>query len=90
MSFVVFLAKLRVASVFPGGSTVKNPPANIEDVCLIPGSGGLPWKRKCNPLQYSCLGNPMDRGAWWTTVHGVPKKLDLITKKQQKFLYWRA
>ena len=36
----------------------------------------IPWRRKWQPTQYSCLGNPMDRGAWWATVHGVAKELD--------------
>ena len=54
----------------------KNPPANagdIRDVAWIPGSGRSPGGGHGNPLQYSCLGNPMDRGALWTTVHGVAK-----------------
>ena len=61
---------------FPGGVVVKNPPANAGDAGvtgLIPGSGRLPGGGNGNPLQYSCLENPMDRGAWWTIVHGVPK-----------------
>ena len=58
---------------FPGGSTVKNPPANAGDVGLIPGSGRSPGEGDGNPLQNSCLGNPMDRGAWLATVHGVAK-----------------
>ena len=55
---------------------VKNPPANAgdaRDVCSIPGSGKSPGERNDNPLQYSCLGNPMDRGAWWATVRRVTK-----------------
>ena len=58
---------------------VKNPPANVEDirdVGLIPGSGRSPQEGNGNPLQYSCLGNPMDREASWATVHGVTKELD--------------
>ena len=47
----------------------KNLPANAENMSLIPGSG----RSLGNPLQYSCLGNPIDRGAWWTRVHGVAK-----------------
>ena len=58
---------------FPGGSTVKNPPANAGDMGSIPGSGRSPGGGNDNPLQYSCLGNPMDRGAWLATVHGVAK-----------------
>ena len=55
---------------------VKNPPANAEDVrdaSLIPGSGRFPGEGNGSPLQYSCLENPMDRGAWWATVHRVAK-----------------
>ena len=59
--------------VFPGGSAVKNPPANAGDVGLIPGLGKPPGEGNGNPRQCSCLGNPMDRGAWWNTVHGVTK-----------------
>ena len=52
---------------------VKNPPANAGDEGSIPGLGRSPGVGKDNPLQYSYLGNPMDRGAWWATVHGVTK-----------------
>ena len=62
---------------FLGASVVKNPPANAEDAGLIPGSGKSSGERNGNSLQYSCLGNPMDRGVWWTTVHGVTKELDM-------------
>ena len=58
------------------GAVVKNLPADAgdtRDVGLIPGSGRAPGGGNGNPLQYSCLGNPMDRGAWWATVHGVLK-----------------
>ena len=63
---------------FPGGSVVKKkkPPANAAaagDVGSIPGSGRSLEKTNSNPLQYSCLENPMDRGAWRATVHGVTK-----------------
>ena len=58
---------------FFGGSVVKEPPANAGDTGSIPKLGGSPGVGNGNPLQYSCLGNPMDRGAWWTTVHGVAK-----------------
>ena len=61
---------------FPGGSVVKkNPPANAEDVGSIPGSWRSPGEGNGNPLQYSCLGNPMDRGTWLAPVHGVAKEL---------------
>ena len=62
---------------FPGGSVVKNLPANAGDVGSIPGSGRSPGEGNGNPLQYSCLENPMDRGAWQATVHGVAKELDM-------------
>ena len=61
---------------FPGGTVVKNLPANAGGVRvagLIPGSGRSPVGGHGNPLQYPCLGNPMDRGAWSITVHGVAK-----------------
>ena len=54
----------------------KNLPANAGDRGLIPGSGRSPGGGNGNPLQYSCLENSMDRGAWWATVHGVAKELD--------------
>ena len=56
---------------FPGGVVVKNPPANAGDMGLIPGLGRSPGRENGNPLQYSYLGNPMDRRAWRATVHGV-------------------
>ena len=59
-----------------GGSVVKNLPANAGDMSLIPGSGRSPGEGNGNPPQYSCLRNPMDRGAWGATVHEVAKELD--------------
>ena len=56
---------------FPGGAVVKNLAANARDtrdIGLIPGSGRSPGEGNGNPLQYSCLENPTDRGAWWATV----------------------
>ena len=58
---------------FPGGSVVKKPPANARDMGSIPVSGRSSGKGNDNPLQYASLGNPMDRGAWWATGHGVTK-----------------
>ena len=58
---------------FPGRSAVKNLPTNVGDVGSVPGSGRSPGKGNGNLLQYSCLGNPMDRGAWRATAHGVTK-----------------
>ena len=58
---------------FPGGSDGKASAYNVGDLGSIPGSGRSPGEGNDNPLQYSCLKNPMDRGAWWATVHGVAK-----------------
>ena len=55
---------------FPGGSVVKNSPTNAGDTGSISGLGRFPGEGNGNPLQDSCLGNPMDRGAWQATVHG--------------------
>ena len=60
---------------FPGGSVVKNPPANAGDVGLMPGSGISPGEGNSTPLYYSCLENPMDRKLWWATVHGVAQSI---------------
>ena len=67
---------------FSHGSVVKNLPANAEDASSIPGSGRLPGEGNGNPIQYSCLGNPMGRVTWWATVHGVAKELDTISCKR--------
>jgi len=58
---------------FPGGSVGKEFACNVGDLGSIPGSGRSPAERNGNPLQYSCLENSKDRGAWWATVHGVTK-----------------
>ena len=58
---------------FPGGSEVKASACNAEDLGLILESGRSPGEGNGNPLQYSCLENPMDGGAWWATVHRVTK-----------------
>ena len=63
---------------FPGGSVVKNLPANTGDVGSIPGTGRSPEVGNGSVLQYSCLGNPVDRGVWQATVHGLTK--DSMTK----------
>ena len=61
---------------FLGGSVVKNLPANAGDIGSVPGSGRSPGGGNGNPLQYSYLGNPMDRGTWWAAVRGVAKELN--------------
>ena len=58
---------------FPGGSDGKQSASGEGDVGSIPGSGRSSGEENGNPLQYSCLENPMDRGAWQATVHGVTK-----------------
>ena len=58
---------------FPGGSDGAEPDCNMGDPGSILGSGRSPGEGNGSPLQYSCLENPMDRGAWWATVHGVTK-----------------
>ena len=63
--------------VFPGGSVVKNTSANAGDMGSIPGLRRSFVAENDNPLQYSCLGNPMDRGAWQAIVHGVTKDLSI-------------
>ena len=62
---------------FLGGSVVKNPPANAGDVGLIPGLGRSLGKGNGNPVQNYCLGNPIDRGAWWAIVYRVAKESDM-------------
>ena len=70
---------------FLHGSAVKNPPANAGDSDSISVSGRSLREGNGNPFQYSCLGNPIDRGVLWDTIHGVTKRVrhDLLTKQQQ-------
>ena len=68
---------------FTGGSVIKNPPANAGDTGSIPGSGRYPGEENGNPLQYSCLGNPTDRGDLWAIVHRVEKELDIEKKRER-------
>ena len=65
---------------FPGGSVVKDPPANVGDAGLIPGWGRSPGEGNGNPLHYACLRNPMDRGAWWVTQSTGCKESDATEK----------
>ena len=68
---------------------VKNPPANARnsgDVGSVPGSGRSPGEGNDNPLQYSCMVNPIDRGAWWATVQGLSKsRIRLSTHTLKKY-----
>ena len=75
---ILFLPESEV-SAFQGALVVKNLPANaghVRDVGSIPGSGRSSGRGHGNPLQYSCLENPMGRGAWQATVHGVTEESD--------------
>ena len=72
---------------FAGGSVVKNPPANAGDLGSIPGLGRSPGEGNGNPLQYSCLGHPMDRGAWWYTVYGVKKNKNDWARMHYKYYH---
>ena len=63
-------------SGFPAGSVVNNPLANTGGKGSIPGLGRSPGEGNSNSLQYSFLGNPVDRGDWWATVHGITKESD--------------
>ena len=69
---------LRLTS-FPGGSLVKNPPANAGELGVISGLGISPGGGNGNPFQYSRLGNPINRGAWRATVDGVKKSLTQLS-----------
>ena len=90
-----FLAMAKISFLiyfldFPGGSVVKNLPASAGDagdLGLILGSGRSPGVGNGNPLQYSCLGNRMDRGAWQAAVHGVTKESD-TTEPLNTYVYF--
>ena len=72
---------------FPGGTVVKNLPANAGDtgdIGLIPELGRSPGEGNGNPLQYSCLENSMNRRAWWTTVHGIKNSWTLLNTHTHK------
>ena len=69
---------------FPGGSVGKETACNVGDPCLIPGLGRSPGEGHGNPLQHSCLENPMDRGAWWAVVHGMAKSRTRLSEKKRK------
>ena len=72
---------------FQGSLVVENLPASAGDAGLIPGSGRSPREGNGNPFQYYCLGNPMNRGAWWAIVHGVIRvRCDLATKQYINYL----
>ena len=72
---------------FPGGSVVKNLPSNAGHVGLISGSGKSHGEGNGNSLQYSCLGYPMNRGAWWAIVHGVAE-LDMTKQQNNNNIFY--
>ena len=77
---------------FPGGSDGKASACNVGDLGSIPGLGRSPGEGNGNPLQYSCLENPMDGEAWWATVHGVAKSQtrlsDFTSLHFSTFIFW--
>ena len=73
----------KVFIIFTYDSAVKNLPTSEGDEVLIPESGRSLGEGNSNPLQYSCLGNPMGRRTWRASVHGVIKRHNLVTKQQQ-------
>ena len=75
-----WIASSQLAISFPGGSVAKNLPANVRDAFSIPGSGRCPGRGTGNPLQYSCLENSMERGAWQATVHVITKSRTQLTE----------
>ena len=74
----------RIVRSLPGSSVVKNLPASAGDMGSIPASGRAHGEGNGNPFQYSRLGNLMDRRAWWATVHGITKELDIATGNKSK------
>ena len=70
-----------------GDTAAKNLPANAGDTVLIPGLGRFPGEGNGNPLQYSCLENPKDRGAWWAIVHGVAKSQTQLNNNCITFVF---
>ena len=69
-------ASFGVFMVTPGGSEVKASARNVGDLGSIPGSGRSPGEGTDNPLQYSCLENPRDGGAWWAAIYGIRVRHD--------------
>ena len=80
-SLSLFTNSSTVSKGFPGGSEVKASACNVGDLGSIPGSGRSPGEGNGNPVQYSCLENPVDGGAWWATVHGVAKSRSDTTEQ---------
>ena len=75
---------------FPGGSDGKGSPCNVGDLGSIPALGRSPGEGNGNPLQYSCLENPMEGGAWWATVHGVAKSRTQLSNIPKIYIVFKA
>ena len=86
MMSLLFNILSRFVMGFPGGSEVKVSAWNAGDPGSIPGSGRSPGEGNGNPLQYSCLENPMEGGAWWAAVHGVAKSQSFSLKITGEFV----
>ena len=71
------ISPILISKGFPGGAEVKASACNVGDLGSIPGLGRSPGEGNGNPLQYSCLENPIDGGAWWATVHGSQSRTRL-------------
>ena len=82
---IYFIYSISSVWGFPGGSMVKNLPANPGDMGSVLGSGRSPGEGNGNPLHNSCLGHPVDRGVLWATVHGVTRIRHNLTKQQHFF-----
>ena len=74
---------------FPGGSKVKVSACNAGDLGSIPGLGRAPGEGNGNPLHYSCLGNPLDRGAWQVIVHVVAKTQTQLSMHKQAIIFFK-
>ena len=86
----IYSFNIYLGSALPGGSLAKNPPANTGDVGSISGLGRSPGTGSGNPLQYSCLKNPTDRGAWRVTGHRVTKRwMWLSAHTHNSARHWR-
>ena len=82
-----FGSQVMLKGGFSDSSVGKESAYNVGELGSIPGSGRSPGEGNGNPLQYSCLENPMDRGAWQATVHGVARvRHDLVTKERELIL----
>ena len=84
MAIQSFLWLSNIPLGFPGGSVIKNPPVSVGDRGSTPGLGRSLGGENGNLLQYSCLGNPMDREAWWAMSMGSQKESDMTQRLKNK------